>query len=187
MTHLRMRLMVLEFLKYWSPRWRKKLAKTYIDELGWFEFQGVMIHAAYKMKDTQLDLLESLLNIFYMFSIRIWGNYTDETDAIGIKSNKCKKGIGYTIQNITFNLFNTIFVVNTVFEDFWLAWIAEKMRTSTLMLNKCVLLGWVMVHGIIHKYTRTCMDIHLKNSSGLEEKTDIILSVILTHMTRSIL
>ena len=47
------------------------------------------------------------------------------------------------------------------------------------MFKNFLFLGWLMVHGIIQQYAR--MDIHSKISSRLEENTDIILSVLLTH------
>ena len=43
----------------------------------WFGFQGVILNAAYKTKDPQPDLLESLFNVFYIFSIIIWGGDKD--------------------------------------------------------------------------------------------------------------
>ena len=55
------------------------------EEVMRFEFQGVMLHAAYKMKYLQPEIFALLSNVFYMFSIRIWENNRDEPDAIGIK------------------------------------------------------------------------------------------------------
>ena len=78
------------------------------------------------MKDTQQDLLESLLNVFYMSAISIWGNDKDEPYAIGIKFKNCKKEIGYTIQNIPLKQFITTFVVNILFQRVGLAWIVEN-------------------------------------------------------------
>ena len=42
------------------------------EKVVWFDFQGVMLHAAYKMKDTIMKLLEYLFNFFYIFVIRIF-------------------------------------------------------------------------------------------------------------------
>ena len=60
-------------------------------------------------------------------------------------------------------------------------------RTSSLMSKKRVLIGCVMVHGIILKKSHSCMDINFKISSILEENTDTILCVLLTHKTSSTL
>ena len=42
------------------------------DEFMWFDFEGFMLQVAYKMKYQQPELLSSLLNVLYMFSISIW-------------------------------------------------------------------------------------------------------------------
>ena len=55
--------------------------------------------------------------------------------------------------------------------------------TSSLMFENYVLLSCVMLHGIILKYYRSCMDINLKTTSRLEEKIDMILCLLLIHKT----
>ena len=40
------------------------IGRNNIDKLSWFDFQVVIMHAFYKMKDPQLDLLESFLNVY---------------------------------------------------------------------------------------------------------------------------
>ena len=63
----------------------KYFPQTLREEVVCFEFQGVMLHALYKFKDHQPDLLESLLIIY------IYVCYTDlvwekiQPDAISIK------------------------------------------------------------------------------------------------------
>ena len=84
-----------------------------------------MLHAMYKMKDPIIDLIESLLNIFYMFGIRIWYDKNHETDEIGIKCKNCKKFIGYEIQNKPFNKVITLFVVKIVSQNIGHAWIVD--------------------------------------------------------------
>ena len=50
----------------------------------WFEFQGVVLNAAYKMKDTQPSLIEYFLNVFNIFDIIIWYEKNYQPDTIGI-------------------------------------------------------------------------------------------------------
>ena len=57
----------------------------------WSEFKGGMVHASCKIKYPQPEILESLLNIFYMFAIIIWVNDGDEPDTIGIKCKDREK------------------------------------------------------------------------------------------------
>ena len=80
-----------------SQEWRI-LDVKFCEEFMCFEFQGYMLHAEYKTKYPLIDLLEYLLNSFYMFGIWIWNEKNDEPDAIGIKWKKFKKVIGYDIK-----------------------------------------------------------------------------------------
>ena len=115
-----------------------------------------------------------------MFAIRIWENYKYEPDAIGIKCNNHKNKIGYNIHRIPFKNSSLLLLITSCFIMLDFHGLFLKTIKSTLVFSNCVLLGWVIIHCIIQQYSRTCMDIHSKNSSGLEEKTDMTLSVILT-------
>ena len=55
----------------------KRFGQIICEEVMWFGFQGVILNAAYKTKDPQPDPLESLFNLFYIFSISIWGGDKD--------------------------------------------------------------------------------------------------------------
>ena len=125
-----------------------------------FYLQVGMLHVAYKMKYTQPELLESLLKVFYMFDIFIWEKDRDEPDAIGIKCKNCNRDIGYTIQNIPFKNSSLILLLKLCFRMLDLHGLLKTTRTSTLIFNNCVLIGWVMVHYIIQQYYHTFMDIH---------------------------
>ena len=51
-----------------DSRSETKLSEKMLDELRWFGFQGVILHVAYKIKDTQPDIFAYLLNVFICFS-----------------------------------------------------------------------------------------------------------------------
>ena len=44
----------------------KYSSQKHCEELMWSKFQGFFLHAAYKMKDPQPDIIESLFNVLYV-------------------------------------------------------------------------------------------------------------------------
>ena len=139
------------------------------------------MHAANKMKDPHPELLGYLLNVFYMFFIRIWYNENNQLEAIWVKCKNYNKENCFTIKtNLSINL-SLLLLLTLCLRMFDLHGFMSTARKSSLNFKNCFLLGCVMFHGIILQYAHSCMDIRPKVTSRLEEKTDMIFYVIFMH------
>ena len=147
----------------WLLRRQKILAKNIIDELRQFEFKGVTVHAEYKMKGPQPELIKYLYIYLNIFAISIWYNKNNQPYAIGVKCKNFKKVIGYNIQNKPFNKFITHFLLAFCFSILGLHGLLSTITTPSLMSNNCVLLGCIIVYGIILKYAHSYMSIYVEN------------------------
>ena len=71
-------------------------------------------------------VLQYLLNVFYVFIIRIFYDTNNVPDALGINCMRCNKCFGRELYNQTVKYGITVFVTNLVFRHIGLYWIIKS-------------------------------------------------------------
>ena len=110
-------------MNYWPTRIK--------EVIQWFYFQNVMDYTAEKI-ETEITLLSPLLKKFSMFQLNLWYKQSaDENivENVSIRCSNCGKPTVIFVKNINTNYNDIInqFVLNTVFHDFGMSWIIEKI------------------------------------------------------------
>ena len=116
--------------------------------------------------NSKADHFQSMLKALSMFKIIIWYDETIANkivlDADGINYINSGKTIGCLLVSQMIENFFTSFATIILFHHVGLSWIVQS-KTSVLIFNTTVLLGYLINHGITIRYVHDCMVLYLNN------------------------